>query len=292
MFAIEDETIRRAVLEIYNDFLVEVQHSSGGRLFPQAVLPIWDMDLTISEMTRLIERGIRGFTLTDKPELIGLPELDQPYFEPMWSLFNDSETVPNFHIGAGGTRAEVQAYRRVLNRVHDKSKKDSNPSSTWKSFGPQRTLAINGTQQYMSNVRIISNLCMSNIFDRFPKLRIVSAESGIGWVPFLLESLEYQFDEMILAEDELALTQRRPAEYFHDHIYVMFWFEQLALQQRTVDMIGRDNILIETDVPHPTCLYPGAREHFANVLSELTEDSRRLILQDNAAGLYKIPLPA
>lgn len=291
MFAIDDEVVRRAVLEIYNDFLVEVQHASGGRLFPQAVLPVWDMDQTIAEMIRLIDQDIRGFTLTDKPELIGLPELHDPYFAPMWSLFNESGTVPNFHIGAGGTRAEVQSYRRVLNRQAD-AKRDTNPSTTWRLFGPQRTLAINGTQQYMSNVRIISNLCMSDMFDRYPNLKIVSAESGIGWVPFLLESLEYQYDEMITDPHEYAMAKRRPSEYFHDHLYVMFWFEKLALEQRTVDMIGRGNILIETDVPHPTCLYPGAREHFSEVLSGLDDGSRRRIVQDNAAELYRIRLPA
>ena len=50
---------------------------------------------------------------------------------------------------------------------------------------------------YMSNVRIIVNLCMSDLFDRYPKLKVVSAESGIGWIPFILEALEFQFDEMV-----------------------------------------------------------------------------------------------
>ena len=65
---------------------------------------------------------------------------------------------------------------------------------------------------YMSNVRIITNLCMSNLFDRHPKLKIVSAESGIGWIPFILEALEYQYDEMVTESDEVAHAQRRPSE--------------------------------------------------------------------------------
>ena len=111
IFAIEDEAQRTAVLQIYNDFYVDIQDESGGRLVPQAMLPIWDMDLTVAEMTRLLDKGIRGFTLSDKPELLGLPELPEPYFEPMWDLFNESGAVVNFHIGAGQRKEEMEAIR-------------------------------------------------------------------------------------------------------------------------------------------------------------------------------------
>ena len=66
------------------------------------------------------------------------------------------------------------------------------------------------------------------MFDRYPKLKIVSAESGIGWIPFVLEALEFQFDEMVTEADELSHSKRRPSEYFRDHISVMFWFEKRA----------------------------------------------------------------
>jgi predicted TIM-barrel fold metal-dependent hydrolase len=297
LFAIEDDTERTAILRTYNDFLVDVQEESGGRLFPQGVLPIWDMDLTVSEMTRLLDRGMRGFTLSDKPEMLGLPELPEPYFDPMWDLFNESGAAANFHIGAGARREEMEAIRRPREQVAkaeaEAAKAGSQPTAPnwwWRSFGSQRRLAIQATQMYMSNVRIITNLCMSNLFDRYAKLKIVSAESGIGWVPFVLEAMEYQFDEMVTYEDEVKLAQGRPREYFADHIYVMFWFEQVAAAKLIPD-IGADRVLVETDVPHPTCLFPEAREHFARVLAPVDEASRRRVLQDNAAELYGIPLP-
>jgi predicted TIM-barrel fold metal-dependent hydrolase len=142
---------------------------------------------------------------------------------------------------------------------------------------------------YMSNVRIIVNLCMSDVFDRFPSLKIVSAESGIGWVPFILEAMEYQYDEMVTLPDELSLAQKRPMEYFREHLYVMFWFEEIGAA-KLIEDIGAGNVLVETDIPHPTCLYPGPREHFARVLGNLSEENRRRVLQDNAATLYNIPL--
>jgi predicted TIM-barrel fold metal-dependent hydrolase len=297
LFAIEDDKERTAITQTYNDFLCDVQEESGGRLFPQGMLPIWDMDLCVKEMNRLLDRGMRGFTLSDKPEMIGLPELPEPYFDPMWDLLNESGAAANFHIGAGARREELEAIRRPREQVAAfeaaAAKATSQPTAPnwwWRSMGSQRRLAIQATQMYMSNVRIITNLCMSNMFDRYPNLKIVSAESGIGWVPFVIEAMEYQFDEMVTYEHEVNLAKRRPKEYFADHIYVMFWFEQVAAAKLIPD-IGADRVLVETDIPHPTCLYPGAREHFARVLGPVDARTRQRVLQDNAAELYKVELP-
>ncbi len=297
VFAIEDLAQRRMVLEIYNDFFVDIQHESNGRLFPQAMLPIWDMEFTVAEMTRLLDKGVTGFTLSDKPEMVGLPELWEPYFAPMWDLFNQSGAVANFHIGAGMSRAEMESIRGARfqqARVGGEAGSDDlprpipvAPNTCWGQFDHQRRLAIHATQMYMSNVRIIVNLCMSDLFDRYPNLKVVSAESGIGWVPFILEALEYQYDEMVTEAHEVALNSRRPREYFNDHIWVMFWFERSA-PAKLIEDVGVNNVLVETDIPHPTCLFPGAREHFARVLADVDPLVRRRVLQDNAAELYGI----
>jgi predicted TIM-barrel fold metal-dependent hydrolase len=299
IFAIEDEGQRTAVLEMYNDFLVDVQSESLGRLFPQGLLPVWDMDLTIKEMTRLLDKGMRGFTLTDKPEMLGLPELPEPYFDPMWDLFNESGAVVNFHIGSGRRREDSEKNRnrfradapQGVQAVEAPMGLPTVAEPGWRSFGRQRYMVVHATQGFMSNVRIVINLCMSNLFDRYPNLKVVSAESGIGWVPFVLEALEYQYDEMVTKPDEISFAQRRPREYFRDHIYAMFWFEQTA-PAKLLNDIGVNNVLIESDVPHPTCLYPNMLEHFERVLSGVDPHTVRRVLQDNAAELYRIPIPA
>jgi predicted TIM-barrel fold metal-dependent hydrolase len=243
-------------------------------------------------MERLLDRGVRGFTLSDKPEMLGLPELPHAYFEPMWDLFDESGAVANFHIGAGARREEIERLRGaryVAQEDRGGAREEIPPvaDTYWHSFGLQRQLAVQATQMPMSNVRVITNLCASNLFDRFPNLKVVSAESGIGWVPFALEALEFQLDEMVTEPDEAAYQQRRPTEYFRDHIYVMFWFEQHA-PAHMIEKVGVNNVLVETDVPHPTCLYPGAREHFSKVMGGLDEHIRRRVLQDNAVELYRL----
>lgn len=288
IFAISDLELRTAVLQIYNDFLIDIQNESVGRLFPQGLLPVWDLELTLKEIARLKDSGMTGFTMSDKPEMIGLPELWEAHWDPMWQLLNDHGLVVNFHIGAGARKEELDAIRNSRNQpIATQRLSTSVVSPMWNEFGHQRRLAVHASQSYMSNVRIIANLLMSNLFDRFPKLKIVSAESGIGWIPFLLEALEYQYDEMISTPDEINHAKRRPKEYFKDHIYVMFWFETIAPEKLIMD-IGVGNVLVETDIPHPTCLYPNPTAHFAEVLRNLDDESRWRVLQGNAANLYGI----
>ncbi len=291
MFGIDDLALRNEIQHTYNDFLVDIQHESGDRLLPQAVLPIWDMDLTVKEMDRLATEGIRGFTITDKPQVVNMPDLDAPYFAPMWSLANELGSVINFHIGSGGLRQlrdsdpAVQEARRQGSAVAG-----PNPDIYWESFGPQRRLAILATQFYMSNVRVIVNFCMSGMFDKYPNVKISSAESGIGWIPFILEAMEYQLDEMVTTDEEKAVQKRRPTEYFRDHFYVTFWFERVG-PTKTLEDIGVNNVFVETDIPHPTCIYPDAKQRIADVMGQLAPHARRRVLQDNAVEAYRLTLP-
>jgi predicted TIM-barrel fold metal-dependent hydrolase len=210
----------------------------------------------------------------------------------MWDIFNESRTVANFHIGGGARREEMEALRSGVGR---NTKLATGPDglrkippaapTTWNLYGRQRTLAVHATQMYMSNVRIIVNLCMSDLFDRYPNLKIVSAESGIGWIPFALDALEHQLDET--ARTEASHLQRRPREYFRDHVLACFWFERYA-PLHMIEDIGVNNVLFETDFPHPTCLWPDSQERSIEVLGHLDFKARKRVLQDNAAELYKI----
>ena len=101
----------------------------------------------------------------------------------------------------------------------------------WSGLGSQRRQVVVNSQGAMSNMRIIANLCISSLFDRFPRLKVASVESGIGWIPFFMEFLEFLYDEMITADDERAFARHRPTDYFREHLYVMFWFEEVTVER-------------------------------------------------------------
>jgi predicted TIM-barrel fold metal-dependent hydrolase len=269
--SISDKDLQLQCVRLYNDAIAEWQQESRDRLFPQGILPFWDMDATLKEARRIKEDlQLTGVTLTDKPENFGLPDYGHPQWEPLWEIINDLEIPIDFHIGAGMKTFVLEDF-------------------SWGSFGPQRKLASIATLMYMSNAYTVNCFMLSGLFDRYPKLKLVSVESGCGWVPFVMEASEYQWDEM--APDEAKELQRRPIEYFRDHIYATFWFEDFGVKHY-IETIGANNLLFETDFPHPTCLYPESQAHLAKVLERLDPGVRSRVIQDNAQELYKIDLPA
>ncbi len=270
--SVDDLELRNLSVTTYNDAIAEWQRQSNGRLFPQALLPFWDLKLTLKEARRAKEDlGLTGLTITDSPESFDLPDYAEPYWDPFWELCSALEIPLDFHIGSGGMKGGPSIFL----------------GSPWPSASPERRMAIGATMLYLDNARMLVNLLLSGILERFPKLKFVSVESGIGWIPFVLEAAEYQFDEMVPTERKNL--NRRPTEYFRDHIYACFWFEDFG-PRMMLEKVGVNNVLFETDFPHPTCLYPKAQEHIANVLQDLDPHVRRRVLQDNAIELYKLPI--
>ena len=101
---IKDEELRIQCVKIYNDACADWQRESNNRLFPQAMLPLWDIDATVKELRRVKEElHLTGVTITDRVGAFDVPDFSQPHWEPFWELINDLELPVDFHIGAGLT---------------------------------------------------------------------------------------------------------------------------------------------------------------------------------------------
>ena len=81
----------------------------------------------------------------------------------------------------------------------------------------------------------------------------------------------------------------KPSEYFHRQIYACFWFERKGLRP-ALDALGSDNLMFESDFPHPTCLYPEPVGYVADALAKLSPDVRRKVMCTNAAKVYSLPV--
>ena len=267
---IDDSDLRQACAMIYNDAMAEIQSDTGGRILPMALMPWWNIEHCVAEVERAAEMGLRGVVMCSDPDSIGLPDLAEEAWLPFWEACADKQMPVNFHIGAGETSFNMFG------------------RAAWPSMGIRRKLALGSAGLFMENARVISNMLYSGVLDRFPALKIVSVESGIGWIPFMLESIDYEWSETG-SQEEYNLPMP-PSEYFRRQVYGCFWFEKTA-PMKLVDVIGEDNLLFETDFPHPTCLYPNVKEHLDEVTADWSDTTRRKILQDNAAALYRIDLP-
>ena len=113
---------------------------------------------------------------------------------------------------------------------------------------------------FNGNMQVMVNIMLSGMLKRHPKLKFCSVESGLGWLTFMLESLDYQLTEQIGGTLSESMF-----ETFKRHFYVCGWYEHRGMLD-AIRNIGPDNLLFETDFPHPTCLYPNAVEHALKVL--------------------------
>lgn len=264
---VKDDGLRLACAQLYNDSMAEIQADSKGRLFPMALMPWWNIEQSVAEVARAKQLGMKGIVMCSDPDSIGLPDLGCDEWLPFWDAVDDSGLAVNFHIGASETSFNMFG------------------RAAWPSMGWNRRLALGSAALFVENSRVISNLIYSGLFDRCSNLKIVSVESGIGWIPFVLESIDYEWEETgSSSEKKLSM---KPSDYFRKHIFGCFWFEKTA-PAKLVDVVGEDNVLFETDFPHPTCLYPNVQEHIAEVSRDWSETRKRKILQDNAAALYGI----
>ena len=234
-------------------------------------MPWWNIDDCVKEIERSSDLGLRGIVMCSDPDSIGMPDLGDDAWAPFWEICNDRGVPVNFHIGASETSFNMFG------------------RASWPSMGMSRRLALGSASLFMENARVLSNVIYSGVLERFPKVKIVSVESGIGWIPFMLESIDYEWSETG-SQSEQPLRMK-PSDYFRRQMYGCFWFERTG-PKHLVEQIGEDNLLFETDFPHPTCLYPGVYDHLVDVTADWSETTRRKILQDNAAALYRIDLPS
>src|SRR5258705_2841902 len=105
---------------------------------------------------------------------------------------------------------------------------------------------------FVSHMEIVSNILYSGVFEKFPKLKTISVESGVGWLPYLLEELDHEFEERKVAQNT-TLT-KKPSEAFRSNMWSTFWHERHGIRSR--DEIGVDKIMYSTDYPHGTTTWP------------------------------------
>lgn len=264
LMSLGDNVLAETVIRIYNDAAAERQKESGQRLFTLAHLPLWNQAAMEAEARRCLDLGLKGFVLPDTPERLGIPSFIHDYWTPLLEMCADRGVPINFHLNAA-----------------------IDPNAlTWEGFAFEQTLSVVATMYSIGNAATLGNWIVSGRLDRHPKLKIGLIESGMGWVPFALEALEHQFDEMLPSKSKML--QRRPWDYFRDQFWVTYWFESVG-PKLLLDTVGVDKVLFETDFPHPTSLYPGVQEHIVDTLGGYDDHVRKRVLERNAVELYNLP---
>jgi predicted TIM-barrel fold metal-dependent hydrolase len=268
--AIGDDELKLVCVRAYNDFLREWASAAPERLVTVMATPFWDVEASVAEVERCADAGHRGILFTGEPQRFGLPFLGEKHWDPLWSAAQDAGLPIHFHIGGGDATTSFKR-DRVL------------------AHGVAPTYAYTSTELFLKNGLQVADLLTSGVLPRFPDLKFVSVESGIGWIPFVLEAVDHSYLEG--RPGRTSQWDLLPSEYFARQVYACYWFENVA-PTKLLDDIPVGSILFETDFPHPTCLFGDVQARIAQSLVNAPESARRRILWDNAAELYKIGPPA
>jgi predicted TIM-barrel fold metal-dependent hydrolase len=268
---LNDPELMITCVQIYNDWQTEWASADSRRLLPITSIPFWDVDAAVKEVRRCARKGHKGILFTGEPQYYGKPLLGDPHWNPLWEVAVECDLPISFHIGSGDMQ-EGLAKARV------------------ETYGRMAAFTELAVDIFLHNGLQLNDLLMSGVLVRHPKIKFVSVESGIGWIPFALEAMDYQFMGNSVREENPDYKML-PSEYFARSVYACYWFEQTA-PRRLLDKVGIDNVLFETDFPHPTSLY-GDEVHarIKSGLSDCEDSVRRKILWGNSQKLYNVSEP-
>ena len=267
----DDPVLKLECVRAYNDFQIDWIAPDPRRFIPIMATPFWDLELAVEEIQRCAARGHKGLLFTGEPHVFDLPLLADHHWDPLWAAAQDADLPISFHLGNGDFMADFTPERLA-------------------AYGFTGCFARSGTVQCLQNGIQLADLLLSGILARFPTLKFVSVESGVGWLPFLLQAADWQFQAMNVRSErpELKLL---PSEYFRRQVYGCFWFERLP-EQSAIEAIGVNNLMFETDFPHPTCLYGNIGEAVERGMGHLDPAVQRRLLFENAAELYGVERPS
>ena len=259
---IKDRELELACVQAYNDWLLEEWGGASERFIPQCITPLDPIDAVVKEIRRCVANGHRGVIYPSIPmELRDVPHINDAAYDSIWATCQELAVPICFHAGAS-SQIQIPAYE---------------------GYSPALAAAVQSITRPASSVSVLVNLLISKILMRFPQLKVVLAESGLGWGAYLLEYTDFQATGDQLPQNGYDLM---PSELFKRQCYLVGWYDKASLRVRRY--VGTENILWSSQFPQATSTWPKTKEALTRSFAGVDEGDKQKILWENAAKLYKI----
>jgi predicted TIM-barrel fold metal-dependent hydrolase len=260
----QDKALALLCVQAYNDWIIEEWAGpSGGRLIPLTIIPLWDIDLAVSELYRSAGRGARAVAFSEIPARLGLPSIHSGSWDPFFAACAETGTVINMHFGSAGAFATTS---------------DDAPAGVINSL------------TFMNPASGVADWVLSGVLVRFPDLKLVFGECNIGWIPYMLERMDIVWGENRGWTEVAGLLPEPPSSYFHRQVFVTVFRDDHGM--RSLPEIGEDNVMFETDYPHTDSTWPDSMRFVERYAALMAPDSLRKVVRGNAIRLFGLDLPA
>ncbi len=254
-----DRPFRFALMRAYNDWLAEFCKAAPDRLIGIAEVPHWDMALAVQETQRARTLGLRGVAIPAIPayDTPSADPDDRPYtdrfYEPLWAALEDLGMPAHMHLG-------------------------SRPVTK----GLDRNMFIRLTCNKAVMAEPIASFIFSGALERHPKLKVVSVESGVGWMAFIVPWMDNVFERH--RHWTKSKLKEQPSVYFQRQVRGTFIEDPVGVRERHT--IGLDVLMWSNDYPHSDSTWPRSRQAIEEQLHGVPEPERHKIVAGNAAALY------
>jgi predicted TIM-barrel fold metal-dependent hydrolase len=266
-FWLKDADLQRACFHVYNDWLAEYCAYSSKRLTGLALISLYDIGEAVKELHRCRQNGLKGAMIWASP-----PE-DRPYadaiYDPFWAEAQELGMPLSLHAVTGMGR-ESQGLR-VMGR--DVKPVDRYIQSVTLGDEVKRSLTV---------------LVFSGVLERFPGLKIVSAENEVSWLPFVIQRWDQTFEHYRHLYP--SALKMRPSEYFSRQIYATFIDDAFGVQNR--HQAGVDHIMWSSDYPHTQSSWPHSQQIIERDFAQVPEGEKLKIVRGNVIRLYDLDLSA
>ena len=263
----KDPELAALCVEAFNDWMLESWcGSSGGRLIPLCLAPLWDPERAAREVRRNAARGCRAVAFSELPSELGLPSIHDAArrWDPFFSACNETGTTLCMHIG-GGAR--------------------------WRTSSEDAPAAVVATLTFSTSVIALTDWLFSGLLERFPNLKLSFAEGQIGWMPFVIERADAVWERSRGWSDLGNSLPHPPSHYVPGRIYGCFFDDPHGLASRHA--IGIDQITFETDFPHQDSHWPDTLQLVEGFADALSDEELHKILRGNAMRMLELEeLPA
>jgi predicted TIM-barrel fold metal-dependent hydrolase len=253
---LKDDEAATEMLRIYNQWLAGFCRTHPDRYAGLASIPSHDIGAAVAEVQRVAKDGVlRGLDIANRPDI---PPFWDPCWNPLWEIAEEARLPVHLHT-IGGSIPDFRKLEHKVGRA---------------AFAT----AISSFQLYMS-IPLMA-IIFAGVLEHHPGLRMVIGESGIGWIPYVLDHMDLEWEDQFKDLD----LKMKPSDYWHRQCYATYQSDRIGI--KLLDEIGEDNIMWGSDFPHPDGIWPDSQEYIQRELGQLAAATRHKIVCANAAKLY------
>jgi predicted TIM-barrel fold metal-dependent hydrolase len=252
LFGLTDAPFQAAIFRAYNDWLADFCRYDRRRFAGLALISLLDVEVGVKELERCARLGLKGAMIMASP-----PEprdYGEPVYDPFWAAAQELNMPLSLHTSTGHARESrynVNRYMRTMTLPHE----------------TQRTL---------------TTLIFSGVLERFPSLKIVSAENDIGWIGHYLQRADFAAQKFRYTDP--TPIKLLPSEYFRRQIHATFMNDAIGIANWVY--AGKDNFMWSSDYPHTLATWPHSREVISRDFKDLPDEVKASMVRGNAQRLY------